>query len=106
MCLCNLNARFTPIFVKITLIPDLLMFCRIRRKIKQSDGRNQVKRKLLICSSLLTVAKRFGTAKLKSRNTASSFLGFILVKEFVGRGEAVCHYEGKASSQQSPSKQR
>ena len=44
MCLCNLNDRFTPILVKITLIPHLLMFCRIRRKIKQSDVRNQVKR--------------------------------------------------------------
>ena len=35
--ICNLNARFTPIFVKITLIFHLLMFCRIIRKIKQSD---------------------------------------------------------------------
>ena len=42
MCLGNLNARFIPIFLKITLIPHFLMFCRIRRKIKQSDGRNQV----------------------------------------------------------------
>ena len=33
------------------------MFCRIRRKIKQSDGRNQVKRKLLSCSRLLVAAK-------------------------------------------------
>ena len=57
MCLCNLNARFTPIFVKITLIPHLLMFYRIREKIKQSDRRNQVKRKLLICSNLLATAK-------------------------------------------------
>ena len=31
MCLCNLNARFTPIFQKITLIPHLLMFRRIKR---------------------------------------------------------------------------
>ena len=28
MCLCNLNARFTPVFLKITLIPNSLMFCR------------------------------------------------------------------------------
>ena len=34
MYFCNLNARFTPIFLKITLIPNLLMFCRTRRKIK------------------------------------------------------------------------
>ena len=39
-CLCNLNSRFTPIFLKITLIPDLLMFCRIKRKIKQGKGKN------------------------------------------------------------------
>ena len=38
--LCNLNARFTPIFLKITLIPHLLMFCKIRRKIKQGKGKN------------------------------------------------------------------
>ena len=63
MCLCNLNARFTLIFVKIILIPHLLIFYRIKRKIKQSDGRNQVTRKLLICNSLLTAAIRFTTAK-------------------------------------------
>ena len=28
---CNLNARFTAIFLKITLIPHLLMFCKNRR---------------------------------------------------------------------------
>ena len=39
------------------------MFCKIRRKIKQSDGKNQVKRKLLICSKLLTVMTRFAKAK-------------------------------------------
>ena len=52
-CLCNLNARFTSIFLKITLIPHLLLFCRIRRRIKQSEGRNQVKRKWLNYSSLI-----------------------------------------------------
>ena len=31
MYFCNLNARFTPIFIKIKLIPHLLMFCRNRR---------------------------------------------------------------------------
>ena len=31
----------------------------LRRKIKQSDGRNQGKRKLLICSSFLAAAKWF-----------------------------------------------
>ena len=57
MYFCNLNARFTPIFLKITLIPHLLMFCRTRRKIKQNEERNQVKRKLLSCSRLLAAAK-------------------------------------------------
>ena len=28
MCLCNLNARFTSLFVNITLIPHLFEFCR------------------------------------------------------------------------------
>ena len=41
MWLCNLNARFTPIFLKITQIPHLLMFCRIKREIKQGKGRKQ-----------------------------------------------------------------
>ena len=38
-CLCNLNARCTPKFLKITLIPHLLIFCRIKRKIKQGKGK-------------------------------------------------------------------
>ena len=45
--LCNSNARFTPISLKKALIPHSLVFCRIRRKTKQSDGRNQVEMKLL-----------------------------------------------------------
>ena len=94
MCLCNLKARFTPVFLKITLIPHLLMFCRIRKKIKQNDGRNQVKRNLLIYSSLLVVVKHsftstkecFATVKLKSRNTSLGFatakLSFTAMKRF------------------------
>ena len=31
MYFCNLNARFAPIFLKITLIPHLLMFCWNRK---------------------------------------------------------------------------
>ena len=31
MYFCNLNARFTPIFLKITLITHFLMFCRNRK---------------------------------------------------------------------------
>ena len=42
MYFCNLNTRFTPIFLKISLIPYFLMFCRIRRKIKQSDGETKL----------------------------------------------------------------
>ena len=38
-CLLNLNTKFTPIFLKITLIPHLLMFCRIKRKIKQGKDK-------------------------------------------------------------------
>ena len=38
MYFCNLNVIFTLIFLKITLIHNLLMFCKIRRKIKQSNG--------------------------------------------------------------------
>ena len=63
----QLNARFTPLSLRKALISHLLMFCRIRRKIKQSDGRNKVKRKLLICSSLLTLAKWFATTKERAR---------------------------------------
>ena len=62
------------------------MLCRIKRKIKKSDERNQVKKKMLICSSLLTAAKRFATIKecfatanLKLRNTS---LGFAVAKRF------------------------
>ena len=66
MYFCNLNARFTPVFLKITLIPHLLMFCRTRTKIKHSDGRNQVKMKLLSCSRLLIVVKP-KKAKMKPR---------------------------------------
>ena len=58
MCLYNINARFVSISYKKALILHLLMFCRIRRKIKQSDGRNQGKMKFLIYGRLLTAAKR------------------------------------------------
>ena len=43
-CLCNLNARFTPIFLKITLITHFLMFCRIKRKMKQGKDK-KIRRK-------------------------------------------------------------
>ena len=51
MYFCNLNARFTPIFLKITLIPHLLMFCRNIKKRKQRKGLKKRKQKL--CSKAL-----------------------------------------------------
>ena len=51
MCLCNLNARFTPIFLNITLIPHLLMFCKIKRKIKQ-ENEKKLRRKNLLFEAL------------------------------------------------------
>ena len=90
MCLGNLNARCTPIFVKITLILHLLMFCRIRRKIKQSDGRNQVKRKsvasLRRCGSPLQ-RRRLTAAKGMMRTRCN--LGFATTKT------TTCHNEKK-----------
>ena len=50
--LCNLNARFIPIFLKITLIPNLLMFCRIKRKIKQGNNK-KIRRKNLLFEALV-----------------------------------------------------
>ena len=52
MCLYNLNARFTHIFLKITLIPHLLMFYRIKRKIKQGNGK-KLRRKNLLFDALV-----------------------------------------------------
>ena len=52
MCLCNLNARFTPTFLKITLIPHLLMFYKIKRKIKQGNGK-KLRRKNLLFEALV-----------------------------------------------------
>ena len=108
MCSCNLNARFIPIFVNITLIFHLLMFCRIRRKIKQSDGKNQVKRKLLVCSNLLVAVHHYEGVLRHNETQVEKYniLEFVAAKEYDRRDEAVSHYEGKASPQQSPSKQR
>ena len=91
--LCNINARFAPIFYKKAIIPHFLIFCKIRNKIKLSDGRYQVKRKFLIYSIRFTVAKRFATTKeffattkLKLRNTSLGFtavkLSFVASKRF------------------------
>ena len=52
MCFCNLNARFTPIFLKITLINHLLMFYKIKRKIKQGNGK-KLRRKNLLFEALV-----------------------------------------------------
>ena len=52
-CLCNLNARFTPIFLKITLIPHLLMFFKMKRKIKQGKSK-KLRRKNLLFEALVS----------------------------------------------------
>ena len=56
MCLCNLNARFMPIVLKIALIPHLLIFCRIRRKIKHGKGKN-LRRKNMMFEALVRCSK-------------------------------------------------
>ena len=56
-CLCNLNARFTPIFLKITLIHHFMMFCRIKRKIKQGKGK-KLRRKNLVFKALVCRGKK------------------------------------------------
>ena len=67
------------------------MFYRTRRKIKQSDGRNQVKRKLLSCSRLLVVVKRFARG-FKFR--FGSHFGLDIEKEyFVFRIVSVYRFE-------------
>ena len=53
---------------------------------KQSDRRNQVKRKLLSCSRLLTVVKLHFAVATR----------FIAAKGYAHLGEAVRHCEGKA----------
>ena len=52
MCLCNLNARFTHIFLNIILIPHLLRFCTIKRQIKQGKGK-KLRRKNLLFEALV-----------------------------------------------------
>ena len=47
----NLNSRFTPIFLKIKVIPHLLMFCRIKRKIKQGKGKKGKKEEPVVRST-------------------------------------------------------
>ena len=41
--LCNLNARFTPIFLKITLIPICLCFVGIESKASKEEGKKSKK---------------------------------------------------------------
>ena len=65
MCLCNLNVIFTPIFLKNTLIPHLLMFCKIKGKIKQGKGK-KLRRKNLLFEALVHQGKGcFAAAKPK-----------------------------------------
>ena len=92
MCLCNINVRFTYIFLKIKLILHLLMFCRIRRRIKQSEGNNQVKRKWLSCNSLL----------LQGEGKALPWREGFAMAGRLRRGEEACQGKEKASQQRSP----
>ena len=57
MYLCNLNARFTPIFIKITLIPHLLMFCKHWKKIKQRNRKNLSKKNHLLSEALVRLGE-------------------------------------------------
>ena len=43
MYFCNLNARFTPIFLKITLTPICLCFARIESKASKEEGKKSKK---------------------------------------------------------------
>ena len=78
MCLCNLNSRFTPTFLKITLIPISLCFAGIEKK--SSKERAQSKEGRTCCSKhwfaevirfaklkkFFTEAKRFAKVKKHS----------------------------------------
>ena len=77
MYFCNLNARFTSIFLKITSIPHLLMFCRTRRKIKQSDEEPRVLQPWQRCSEL----QRRPLTKAKKEHLAHMTLGFAKAKQ-------------------------
>ena len=91
-CLCNLNARFTPIFLKITLIPHLLMFYRIKRKIKQGKGK-KLRRKNLLFEALVRRGKevRQGEEMASPQRRASKrrCLEFVEVKRFVEENEVL-----------------
>ena len=43
MYFCNLNARFTPIFLNIILIPHLLIFAGIESKVSKEEGKKSKK---------------------------------------------------------------
>ena len=83
------------------------MFCRIRRKIKQNDGRNQVKRELLINSNFLTMAKKFVTAKEcfttanRLRNTAASGLPGRRLLFAVAKRSATTKEKARCSEEQN-----
>ena len=67
MCLCNLNARFRPIFLNITLIPHLFMFYRIKRKIKKGKGK-KLRRKNMLFEALITLRRGEEVRQGKAQN--------------------------------------
>ena len=97
-CLCNLNARFTHIFLKITLIPHLFMFCRIKRKIKQGKRKKLRRTKRTVRSTGLSRQggsprrrEGFGATKEKQEKEEASGLPRqrVLGKDTLCRGEEV-----------------
>ena len=68
--LCNLNVRFTPIFLKITLIPHFLMFCRIKRKIKHRKGK-KLRRKNLLFEALVRISEDVRQSEAQERKRRS-----------------------------------
>ena len=78
MCLCNLNARFTPVFLKITLIPQLLMFCMHGKKSKQIKGKNLSKKNHILSEAL--VHRGNGVCSLRQSSSPRRRKRFTAVK--------------------------
>ena len=111
--LCNINARFAPISYKKALITHLIMYYMIRRKIKQSNGRNQMKRKLMSCisSPLQSPIKQKGSLEFAvgkipfaaAKRFAIKKLSFTTMEEghnrrkisSSSRRRSLCHGEGR-----------
>ena len=66
MCLCNLNARFTPIFLKITLIPICLCFAGMERK-SSKEREKSIKGRTCCSMHWFATTRRFAKAKERLR---------------------------------------